>query len=40
MKYVIYSISDGLESRPIPIKNQKLISFKKGIKRGKLPILY
>ena len=33
MKYVIYTLSDGIESRPIPNKNQKLISFKKGIKR-------
>ena len=32
-KYVIYTLSDGIESRPIPNKNQKLISFKKGIKR-------
>ena len=33
MKYVIYTLSDGIESRPIPNKNQKLINFKKGIKR-------
>ena len=33
MKYVIYTLSDGIESRPIPNKNQKLVSFKKGIKR-------
>ena len=33
MKYVIYTLSDGIESRTIPNKNQKLISFKKGIKR-------
>ena len=33
MKYVIYTLSDGIESRPIPNKNKKLISFKKGIKR-------
>ena len=33
MKYVSYTLSDGIESRPIPNKNQKLISFKKGIKR-------
>ena len=33
MKYVIYTPSDGIESRPIPNKNQKLVSFKKGIKR-------
>ena len=33
MKYVIYTLSDGIEARPIPNKNQKLISFKKGIKR-------
>ena len=35
MKFVIYTLSDGIESRPIPNKNQKLISFKKGIKREK-----
>ena len=33
MKYVIYTLSNGIESRPIPNKNQKLVSFKKGIKR-------
>ena len=33
MKYVIYSLSDGIEAIPIPSKNQKLASFKKGIKR-------
>ena len=33
MKYVIYALSDCIESRPIPNKNQKLISIKKGIKR-------
>ena len=33
MKYVIYILSGGLESRPISNKNQKLVSFKKGIKR-------
>ena len=33
MKYVIYTLSHGIESRPIPNKNQKLISFKKGMKR-------
>ena len=33
MKYVIYTLSDGIESRAIPNKNKKLISFKKGIKR-------
>ena len=33
MKYVIYTLSDGIEHRPIPNINQKLISFKKGIKR-------
>ena len=32
MKYVIYTVSDGTESRPIPHKNQKLVSFNKGIK--------
>ena len=32
MKYVIYNLSDSIESRPISNKNQKLISFKKGIK--------
>ena len=40
MKYVIYTVSDGTESRPIPNKNQKLVSFKKGIKGKKLPILH
>ena len=40
MKNVIYTLSDGIESRPIPNKNQKLISFKKGIKREELPILH
>ena len=34
MKYVIYTLSDGIESRPISNKNQKLVSFNKGIKRG------
>ena len=33
MKYVIYTLSDGIESRPISNNNQKLVSFKKGIKR-------
>ena len=33
MKYVIYTLSDGIESIPISNKNQKLVSFKKGIKR-------
>ena len=33
MKYVIYTLSDGIESRPIPNTNQKLVRFKKGIKR-------
>ena len=33
MKYVIYTLSDGIQSRPIPNKNQKLINFKKVIKR-------
>ena len=33
MKCVIYTLSDGIESRPISNKNQKLVSFKKGIKR-------
>ena len=32
MKYVIYTLSDGIESRPIPNKNQNLVSFKKIIK--------
>ena len=30
MKYAIYTLSDGKESRPISNKNQKLASFKKG----------
>ena len=33
MKYVIYNLSDGAESRPISNQNQNLVSFKKGIKR-------
>ena len=33
MKYVIYTLSYGIESRPIPNKNQNLVSSKKGIKR-------
>ena len=33
MKYVIYTLSDGIESRPIPNKNQKNFSFMKCIKR-------
>ena len=33
MKYDIYTLSDGIESRPISNKNRKFISFKKGIKR-------
>ena len=33
MKYVIYTLSDGIESRSMSNKNQKLASFKKGIKR-------
>ena len=33
MKYVFYTLSDHIESRPIPNKNQKLVSFQKGIKR-------
>ena len=32
MKYAIYTLSDGIESGPISNKNQKLVSFKKGIK--------
>ena len=27
MKYAICTLSDGVESRPIPNKNQKLVSF-------------
>ena len=33
MKYVIYTLSDGTESKPISNQKQKLASFKKGIKR-------
>ena len=33
MKYVIYTLSDGIETRPISNKKQELVSFKKGIKR-------
>ena len=33
MKYVIYNLSEGAESRPIYNLKQKLLSFKKGIKR-------
>ena len=33
MKYVIYTLSDGIGARPIPNRNQKLISFNKGMKR-------
>ena len=33
MKYVIYTLSDGAESRPISNQKQKLANFKKGIKR-------
>ena len=33
MKYVIYTLSDGIESRPMSNQKQKLVSFKKGIKR-------
>ena len=33
MKYVIYTLSDGIESRPISNQTQKLVSFKKGIER-------
>ena len=33
MKYVIYTLSDGIDSRPTSTKNQKLVSFKKSIKR-------
>ena len=33
MKYVINTLSDGIESRPISNQKQKLVSFKKGIKR-------
>ena len=35
MKCVIYTLSDGIESRPISNKNQKLVSFKKGHSRIK-----
>ena len=33
MKYVVYTLSDGIVSRQISNKNQKLVSFKNGIKR-------
>ena len=33
MKYVIYNLSEDAESRPIYNLKQKLLSFKKGIKR-------
>ena len=33
MKYVIYTLSDGIESRPMSNQKHKLVSFKKGIKR-------
>ena len=33
MKYVIYNLSDSTESRPLSNQNQKLVNFKKGIKR-------
>ena len=33
MKYVIYTLSYGIESRSIPNKNQNLVSSKKGIKK-------
>ena len=38
MKYFKYNSSDVRESRPTA--NQKLVSFKKGIKGRKLPILH
>ena len=40
MKYVIYTLSDGIESRTISHKNQELVSFKNSIKERKLPILH
>ena len=40
MKYVIYTLSDGIESRPISNQKQKFISFKKGMKREKKTILH
>ena len=40
MKCVIYNLSDGTESRPVSNQKQKLVSFKKGIKGRKLPILH
>ena len=40
IKCVIYTLSDGIEARPIPNKNQKLVSFKKVSKRKKLNILH
>ena len=33
MKYVVYTLSDGIETRPISNQKQRLVSFKKGIKR-------
>ena len=33
IKYVIYTLSDGIESRPISNQEHKLVSFNKGIKR-------
>ena len=33
MKCIIYTLSDGIESRPIYNQNQKLVNFKKCIKR-------
>ena len=40
MKYVIYTLSDGTESRPISNQKQKLLSFKKDRKGRKLPMLH
>ena len=31
MKYIIYTLSDGIESRPISNQKQEFVSFKKGI---------
>ena len=34
MKYVIYTLSDGIESRPISNQKQKLVNFQERYRKG------
>ena len=40
MKYVIYTLSDGIESRPIPNKNRKIGQFQERYHKGRNCLSY